>query len=128
MGAGHPVLQGLAMTNQTFAERLKAVFEADKSLKPASLAVKAGLDNSAIRAIMSGKSQNPRLDTVIKICAALGTTVEAFMSSPQTPEERRIVNLVSQLPVDLRRQLIGYGEALLEQRDQPPEEPPQADQ
>lgn len=68
------------MTDRTFAERLRQVIDADPELTEAGLAVKAGLDNSAIRSLMSGRVKNPRFDTAIKICRALGTTVEDFMS------------------------------------------------
>jgi transcriptional regulator with XRE-family HTH domain len=106
------------MTERTFAEKLQAVIDADPDLTEAGLAVKAGLNNSSIRGLLSGRVKNPRLDTAIKICSALGTTIEEFMGNPQTPEERDIARLVSQLPVDLRRQLVGYGQGLLAADDQ----------
>lgn len=106
------------MENRTFAEKLKAVIDADPNLTPAGLAKMAGLDNSAVRSILSGRAKNPRLDTAMKICAALGTTLEEFMGSPQTPEERDIARLISQLTVEERRQLIGYGQALLDAKGQ----------
>lgn len=113
------------MGSSSFVERLRKVIEEDPELTPAGLAVKAGLDNSAIRSLLSGRAKNPRWDTIEKICAALGTTVEEFMGNPQTREERDIARLVSQLPVELRRQLIGYGQGLLDAQGSGPREPPE---
>jgi transcriptional regulator with XRE-family HTH domain len=68
------------MPDRTFAERLRRIIDADPDLTVAGLAVRAGLDNSALRSLLSGKSKNPRLDTAMKVCAALGTTLEDFLS------------------------------------------------
>jgi transcriptional regulator with XRE-family HTH domain len=116
------------MQEQTFAARLRAVIDSDQSLTEAGLATRAGLDNSTIRQLLAGKTKNPRVDTAMKICAALGTTIEEFMGSPQTQEERDILRLISQLPVHLRRQLLGYGQALADAQDQPLSPPPRDDQ
>jgi transcriptional regulator with XRE-family HTH domain len=107
------------MTDRTFAERLRAVIDNDPNLSEAGLATKAGLDNSTIRQLLSGKTRNVRVDTAMKICGALGITIEEFMGSPRTSEERDILRLISQLPVHLRRQLLGYGQGLVAAQDQP---------
>ena len=114
--------------NRVFAERLRARIEADPNLTAAGLAVKAGLDNSTIRQLLSGRIETPTMRTAEKICAALGTTVEEFMSNAETEEEREIVRLVSRLPAHLRRQLLGYGQALLDAADQLPSEEDATDQ
>lgn len=116
------------MIDRTFAERLRAVIDNDPNLTEAGLATRAGLSNSVIRKLLAGDTKNPRIDTAMKICAALGTTIEEFMGSPQTQEERDILRLISQLPVHLRRQLLGYGQALADAQDQPPLSPPKDDQ
>lgn len=100
------------MKNRTFAERLKRVIEGDPSLTEAGLAVRAGLANSTIRKLLAGTVQNPRVDTAMRICEALGTTVDQFMRPDQTPEEQEILRLTRLLPDHLRRQLLGYAEAL----------------
>lgn len=108
------------MADRTFAERLRAEIENDPDLTEAGLATKAGLSNSVVRKILAGHTQNPRVDTARKICAALGTTLEEFMSEAQTPVEREIVRLVAQLPEHLRQQLLGYGRGLAASVDSPP--------
>lgn len=96
---------------EPFLLKLEAVISASSELTVSNLSVKAGLSNSAIRQ-MFDQNRSPRLLTMRKICTALGTTVEEFMSLAQTEEEREIVRLISQLPAPLRHELLGYGRAL----------------
>jgi transcriptional regulator with XRE-family HTH domain len=113
------------MSQRTFAQKLQEVIDATPGLTPAGLAVKAGLNNSAIRSLLSGKAQSPRLDTAMKICAALGTTLEEFMGQARTAEERDILRLVAELPEPLRRQIVGYAQRVHDSQDhstQPSEE------
>lgn len=119
------------MSDRTFAQRLQSVIDGDPDLTPAGLAKKAGLDNSAIRSLLSGKAKNPRIDTAIKICSALGTTLEEFMSesyrSPSAPadeETQRIRTLLSQLTPEERIRLVTYGEGLRDARQMMPQAPP----
>ena len=111
------------MNDRTFAQRLQAVIDADEDLTPAGLAKRAGLDNSAIRSLLSGKAQNPRMDTAIKICAALGVTLEEFMADgflgetvPIDEEAQHIRTLLSQLTPEERVRLVTYGEGLRDAR------------
>ncbi len=108
---------------EPFLVKLKAVIDADPNLTAAGLSVKAGLGNSAIRSWLAGTNQSPRIESARKICEALGTTLEEFLADAQTEEEKQIVRLVSQLPDDLRRQLIGYGEALAATASKAPAKP-----
>ena len=120
------------MSDRTFSQRLQAVINAAPDLTPAGLATRAGLDNSAIRSLLSGKAKNPRLDTAIKICSALGTTLEDFMSGefqgaqvPADEESRRIRALLSQLSPRERHLLITYGEGLRDAHETGTEQPPE---
>ena len=115
------------MSDRTFSERLRQAIDETPGLTPAGLALKAGLNKTTIRKVLDGSSQNPRFDTAMKICAALGTTVEEFMGSPRDEEERRILRLLSQLSLAERRQLLGYGEAMRDAADRPPEPAPPGD-
>lgn len=105
------------MKNRDFANKLQAVIDGDPELTDSGLALKAGLNNSTIRGLLSGRVISPNLDTAMKICHALNTTIEEFMGNPQTKEERDIARLVSQLSVEMRRQMIGYGEGLRTKSD-----------
>ena len=103
-------------TLEPFLQRLQARIDADPKINVSNLAVKAGLGDSAIR-LMIRDNRSPRIETARKICDALGTTLEEFMSTAQTPEEQEIVRLVSQLPEPLRDRLLGYGYSLLDQHN-----------
>ena len=100
-----------------FVTRLARYLDEHPEETPAGLAIRAGLDNSAIRSLLSGRAQGPRLETAMKICAAIGTTIEEFMGQPRSAEERDILRLLSQLPVELRQRLLGYAEALSDNLD-----------
>jgi transcriptional regulator with XRE-family HTH domain len=100
------------MADRTFAERLRAAIDADPDLTPAGLATKAGLDNSTIRQLLSGKANNPRVDTAMRICAALGTTLEEFLGLEYDPVQREIVRLYMQLSVEERRLLLGAAQGI----------------
>lgn len=111
------------MDNREFANRLQAVIDSDDNITVAGLAVQAGLDNSAIRSLLSGRVKNPRLDTAIKVCAALGTTLEEFMAGefeparlPEDLERIRIRALLSDLSHQERRLLLTYAEGLRDAR------------
>ena len=106
---------------EPFLLRLRDRIDSDPALTAAGLAVSAGLDNSAIRSMFKNNS-SPRVATMRKICAALGTTLEEFMSNAQTEEEQEIVRLFAQLPEPLKQQLLGYGRGLVAASGQYPKE------
>lgn len=104
---------------EPFLVRLKAQIDADPDITAASLSVKAGLSNAAIRHWLNGDSKSPTLESARKICAALGTTLEEFMSEAKSQEEKEIVRLVMLLPDHLRKELLGYGRGLAAASGQP---------
>ena len=116
MAAKLVFLQSAAMSDRSFAERLRTRIESDPAWNPARLAVAAGLDNSTVRQLLSGKAQNPRIDTAMKICAALGTTLEEFMGLEVDPVRREIVDLYRQLSEPERKLLAAAARGLAAQR------------
>ncbi len=102
---------------EPFLIRLRDRIDRDPDITAAGLSVKAGLSNAAIRHWFNRDNKGPTISSARKVCHALGTTLEEFMSNAQTSEEREIVALTIQLPVHLRQKLLGYGQALLEQED-----------
>ena len=95
-----------------FLQKLRAKIDGDPDLTDAGLAKKAGMSDSAIRQYYSKPDRTPRVENARKICAALGTTLEEFMSEAHTPEEKEIVRLTLLLPDHLRRELLGYAKGL----------------
>lgn len=104
------------MADRTFAERLQAYLDANPDITPSRLALDAGLDNSTVRQLLAGKAKNPRIDTAIRICAALGTTLEAFMGLEGDQSRREILSLYAQLSDDERRMLLAAARGLADQR------------
>jgi len=107
-----------------FAELLRQYLDATPGLTPAGLAVKAGLDNTSVRAILTGKAKVPQLATCVRIAEALGMTLEEFMAGPRSQVERDILALVSRMPVAERLQLLGFAKALDAYQPPAPPEPP----
>lgn len=67
-----------------------------------NLAKRSGIAQSSLSYIESGKAQ-PTVETVEKICTALGITLSEFFSDtqeqePLPPEVRRITEKIKQLP------------------------------
>lgn len=81
----------------SFIEILSSYLDEHPEWNEASLATAAGLNNSAVRQMLKFR-RNPRIDTIQKICAALGETVESFMargSGIETPEIQRLFALLT---------------------------------
>ncbi len=69
-----------------------------------SLAKRSGIAQSSLSYIESGKAQ-PTVETVNKICTAMGLTLAEFFADtreqePVPPEVRRIMDKVRKLPPD----------------------------
>jgi transcriptional regulator with XRE-family HTH domain len=103
---------------EPFLLKLQEIIDTNPDTNVSRLAVDAGMSNSAIR-LMLAQNKSPTIKTARKICAALGTTLEEFMSQAKSAEEREIVELASRLPAALRQKLLGYGQGLLEQSGLP---------
>lgn len=74
-------------------------------LTEAGLARKAGLDNSTVRQMIKFR-RNPRVDTAMKICHALGETVETFMLQKRDPAMKELLFLLEQLTPEERGLLL----------------------
>jgi len=101
------------MDADDFVTRLKRRIEQDPDLTPAGLAVLSGIDNSTIRKLLSGANQSPKVATAQKICKALGTTLEAFMSNDHDTLRAEILSLYSQLSDDERLVLQSVAKGML---------------
>lgn len=94
-----------------FVDILIKRIESDPELTEAGLAKKAGLDNSTIRQMIKHR-RNPRIDTAIKICQALGETVESFMSQARDPAVAEILLHLEQLSPKERGLLLAAARGL----------------
>lgn len=67
------ILHSLSMSNDDpFVEGLRRIFSANPDMKPSVISVKAGLDNSTIRKLISGANSSPKIDTANRIADAMG--------------------------------------------------------
>ena len=93
----------------------------EKDLKPTRLSLDAGLSRTAVADIINGKSRSPAYATIVKLADAAGVRPERITvgpdSLPLSEDERAILDLSAQLPLSLRRKLLGYGEGLLAARE-----------
>lgn len=96
---------------KTFVEILRDRIANDPSLTEAGLAVKAGLDNSTIRQMIA-QNRSPRIDTAVKICAALGESVESFMEQSRDPVVSEILFHLEQLTPEERDLLLAAARGL----------------
>lgn len=94
-----------------FVDILIERINSDPTLTEAGLAKKAGLDNSTIRQMIKFR-RNPRIDTAIKICRALGETVESFMSQARDPAVAEILFHLEQLSPKERALLLAAARGL----------------
>jgi transcriptional regulator with XRE-family HTH domain len=79
---------------------------------PAKLARAAGTNPTGVYDILSGKSRNPRLDTIAKIATALQINVSQLFDLPQEPDLRaEIAELYRELPPEERRRLLATARA-----------------
>jgi len=107
--------QNVAMQSDEFVRRLRQRIKDDEELTASGLAKRAGVDNSTIRKMLSIDGASPRLETARRICKALGTTYEAFMSDPDDPLSKEILDLYRQLEPSERRMLIAAAKGLVSQ-------------
>lgn len=102
----------------SFVDILEERIKANPDLTPAGLAKRAGLDNSTIRQMIRDR-RSPRIDTALKICQALGETVESFMSQSRDPVTSEILAHLEQLTAGERQILLAAVRGI---RAQHPEE------
>jgi transcriptional regulator with XRE-family HTH domain len=66
---------------EAVAKRIEALCE-ERNISINKLATLSGLTQSTIDSILKGKSRNPRLSTIKKICSGLGISLKDFLDDP----------------------------------------------
>lgn len=65
--------------SQAIQQRIKNLITQSSNIRNYhQLATKAGLNESVVRAILSGESKNPSTETMFFICVAFGMTLSEF--------------------------------------------------
>ena len=71
---------------EAVAKRIKNLCK-ERGISINKLANLSGLTQSTVDSIIRGKSRNPRLATIKKICAGLGITASQFFDDPIFDED-----------------------------------------
>lgn len=53
----------------------------EQDITPNKLCTKSGIIQSTVNSIFSGRSKNPKLETIYNLCIGLGITLEEFFAS-----------------------------------------------
>lgn len=69
-------------TRQAVATRLILLCE-DRKMTIHNLAITAGISPSTLKSILYGRSKNPGVVTIKKLCDGLGITLGEFFSTPE---------------------------------------------
>src|ERR1700691_2909369 len=72
-------------TLPVWVRNLRAMME-QKNYNPRSLSLKAGLNATAVRDMLEGRSRFPRYDTALALAKALDTTPAILMNDAKTAE------------------------------------------
>ena len=91
----------------TFAANLDAIMR-EREIDASRLARDAGMNRTGVYDILSGKSQNPRLDTLAKLAKALQVSPAALLADrPVSELENQLHNIMAQLsPVERSRLIL----------------------
>ena len=89
---------------ETFRDKMKFWME-KRGFNQKSLATAAGLNETAVRDILKENSQNPRIDTVIKLCATLKITPDQLIPTIRQLYPPKVVALLEELEaLDLKEE------------------------
>jgi transcriptional regulator with XRE-family HTH domain len=82
-----------------FVQNLEWWLDQDKDLTPTALARRAGLDKTAVRQMIVLK-RSPRIDTALKICGALGISLDQFFARDRDARRSALVRQLDHLTDD----------------------------
>jgi transcriptional regulator with XRE-family HTH domain len=102
------------------AHNIASIMEA-KGTNAAEVARRAGLNHTGVYDIISGKSRNPRLDTIHKIATkGLGVPLSALFLSPDMKSARaEIMACFQDMPHEDQERLLTIARALAAQPSKP---------
>lgn len=98
-------------SDDPFVEGLRRIFSANPDLKPSVISVKAGLDNSTIRKLISGANSSPKIDTANRIADAMGyqlADVIAIGAHEDPTLALDWLRLLDEVTPDVREEAIKY--------------------
>lgn len=88
------------------ARNIQALIE-EQGKNAAQVTREAKVNQTGLYDILSGKSKNPRLDTIAKIAGALGVSVASLLREKSDDEIRnQILRIIDDLPREERERLL----------------------
>ena len=82
-----------------FVDALRWWLDHREGLNPTGLAKAAGLDKTAVRQMIEF-DRSPRIDTALKICVALGVTLDQFLARDDDARRTELLRLLDRLTDD----------------------------
>ena len=94
------------------ARNIESIMAA-KGLNAAEVARRMGTNPTVVYDILSGKSRNPRLDTLHKIAVVgLGVAISALLYEPSNDElDRELIDAFARMPESDRKKMLGMIQA-----------------
>lgn len=102
-----------------FIAGLRQIFAARPDLRPATIAVAAGLDNSTLRKLMAGSNASPRVDTAKRIADAMGYLLSDIIAIGEQQAPSGSIELTERmlrLDPNLLKEALNYALFLKEQQ------------
>jgi transcriptional regulator with XRE-family HTH domain len=90
-----------------------------RQLNPRSLSLKAGLNATAVRDMLEGRTRFPRYDTVLALSHALDVTPTVLMSGPEKQAAKQAKIEVSDGDLDLLAEIIARLQEVIEEYKHP---------
>lgn len=101
------------------AANIKTLMEA-RGLTPAALRRAAGINQSGIHDILTGRSRSPKVDTVAKIAKALGVSpADLFLEPSQLAARAKVLNLMDRMPPEMQDLFVRTAEAWVAETEDP---------
>lgn len=104
-------------TPPNWVKNLRALME-QQGYNPRSLSLKAGLNATAVRDMLEGRSRFPRYDTAEALAAALDTTPALLMSDKETADEMSLKGKGFAQDLELLTEILTRLQEVTEELDQ----------
>jgi transcriptional regulator with XRE-family HTH domain len=105
-------------TQSRWIANLRSLMEA-RELNPRSLSLKAGLNATAVRDMLEGRTQFPRYDTVQALAEALDVAPHQLMASPDILKESTKITSLLDDDLDLLTEIIARLQEVAEEHKHP---------
>jgi transcriptional regulator with XRE-family HTH domain len=103
-------------TPPTWVKNLKSLMD-ERGFNPRSLSLKAGLNATAVRDMMEGRSRFPRYDTALALATALDTTPALLMSEGEVSSNAKNNNQAFSQDLELLTEILARLQEVTDELD-----------